>query len=272
MNRNQPPRQSRDSSTPRAVLFDFDGVVADTANLHVAAWGRTFSELGWLIKPNDLESSAWLDDVTWLNTVLRKAGCFTPHPTEADDDSARVHANSTLTVPSNSASLDSAVPLPPLDHWVARKRRIARRIVATSQPDRWLSAGVAALIQHLRGRDGLRLGLVTSALREDVELILAPAGLFGLFDQMVTRDDPTPTKPDPAPYLLALERLDVSADQAVALEDSPAGIASAHAAGLKVVAVGAAAFQGDGNQRVAPSCHLTDLRDLPSVLEALGLE
>ena len=32
---------------PRAVLFDFDGVLADTENIHVAAWQRTFADLGW---------------------------------------------------------------------------------------------------------------------------------------------------------------------------------------------------------------------------------
>ena len=34
---------------PRAVLFDFDGVLADTENIHVAAWQRTFADLGWVV-------------------------------------------------------------------------------------------------------------------------------------------------------------------------------------------------------------------------------
>lgn len=241
---------------PRAILFDFDGVVADTANLHVAAWGRTFGDLGWAIEPKRLESATWLDDLTWIQTVFQDLGLLRSSQTPMEAEPAMETTNA---------------PRIPFDQWVASKRRMTRRIVETSPPDRWLSAGVPALIHHLRGREGLRLGLVTSAMREDVEAILAPSGLLGAFAQVITRDDPTPTKPDPGPYLLALERLRVSADQAVALEDSPAGLVSAHAAGLKVVAVGSLIVKSERNGNVTPSHRLADLRDLPSVLSTLGL-
>jgi len=63
---------------------------------------------------------------------------------------------------------------------------------------------------------------------------------FGLrehFDVVCTRDDVSTVKPDPALYLLALEKLDVGAGEAIAFEDSPNGILAAKRAGIFCIAV-----------------------------------
>jgi putative hydrolase of the HAD superfamily len=62
-------------------------------------------------------------------------------------------------------------------------------------------------------------------------------GLLERFDAICTRDDVTAVKPDPELYLLALQRLGIGAEQAIAFEDSPNGILAAKRAGLYCIFV-----------------------------------
>ncbi len=80
-------------------------------------------------------------------------------------------------------------------------------------------------------------GVVTGSPREKVELMHHGSGLGGYFDVVVTHDDVTETKPHPEPYCIALERLGVKPENALAVEDSERGLASAHAAGICCVVV-----------------------------------
>jgi beta-phosphoglucomutase len=97
-----------------------------------------------------------------------------------------------------------------------------------------LYPGVKPMLRTLRRR-GLRLAMVTSNWRVNV------ANQFGrlerLFDVIVTAEDVTRTKPDPEPYLQALSKLGIAANQAVVVENAPLGIQAAKAAGLRVIAV-----------------------------------
>jgi len=82
---------------------------------------------------------------------------------------------------------------------------------------------------------GLPRGLVTSSERRFVDTVLARTGMR--FDVLVCAEDVSATKPDPEPYLLAAKLLDVKPARCFALEDSPNGVASARAAGCRVIAV-----------------------------------
>ncbi len=93
--------------------------------------------------------------------------------------------------------------------------------------------GAVELIQNLSGK--LPIAICSGALREDILPILGTLGIEDAFDSIVTADDTAISKPDPAPYRLAAERLGVT--DGLAIEDTPAGIASAKGAGLKVLAV-----------------------------------
>ncbi|MDP9250280.1 MAG: HAD family phosphatase [Chloroflexota bacterium] len=95
--------------------------------------------------------------------------------------------------------------------------------------------GAVKLVERLRGRT--RLGLASNSPRSLVDTALATAGLEGAFDAIVTSDDVEHAKPEPDLYLLACERLSVAPGEALALEDSPSGIAAAKAAGLTCIAV-----------------------------------
>jgi beta-phosphoglucomutase len=191
---------------PRALLFDFDGVLADTENVHIAAWERTFADLGWEVPDDVCARAAEEDDRAFL------AGVFAAKKVEHGDVSG----------------------------WTLRKQRLTITMLMDSPR---LYPGVAALVQALRGR--LRLAVVTGTWRANVQAVLRPSGLEEAFELIVAKDDIDETKPAPEGYLLALKRLKLKPASAVALEDSPVGLAAARAAGLRVVAVGHRRPTGD---------------------------
>ena len=84
---------------------------------------------------------------------------------------------------------------------------------------------------------GHRLGIVTAKRRVTVELAFAKLPLEHLFEVVVGGDETARHKPDPAPLLLALERLGASAEDAVYVGDSPFDMQAARAAGLYAIGV-----------------------------------
>jgi HAD superfamily hydrolase (TIGR01509 family) len=111
---------------------------------------------------------------------------------------------------------------------------------------------------------GVRTGLVTMAYRPVAEAIAAATGL-PVFDVIVAGDDVTNAKPHPEPYLSALRALGLSPVEAIAVEDTPTGTASALAAGLRVIAV-------PSDAPIDAVTHVTVLASLDDVqLETFGL-
>jgi HAD superfamily hydrolase (TIGR01509 family) len=94
-----------------------------------------------------------------------------------------------------------------------------------------LVPGSLALLERLRPR--YRMAVVTSSRRVHFDTIHARTGLRELVELVLTREDYDRCKPDPEPYLRAVERLAVPAAQCVAIEDSERGLRSARAAGLR---------------------------------------
>ena len=97
--------------------------------------------------------------------------------------------------------------------------------------------GALALIERVRALGTARIGLASNSSRDVVDAALRAAGLTDAFDTIVCSDDVEHAKPAPDLYLLACERLGVVPADALALEDTTSGIASAKAAGLTCIAV-----------------------------------
>ncbi len=125
----------------------------------------------------------------------------------------------------------------------------ATRPAPPGQVAEWLMSGVIARVRDhgvpLRpgarellaevAAAGLPRALVTGSERRFMDVVLARTGMR--FDALVCADDVSVTKPDPEPYLLAAKLLGADPARCVALEDSPNGVASAGAAGCRVIAV-----------------------------------
>jgi HAD superfamily hydrolase (TIGR01509 family) len=187
------------SSPPRAVLFDFDGVIADTENVHVVAWERAFARMGIEVAPEICARAAEQDDRLFLGEVLRTREI-------ADGD---------------------------IEGWVRVKQEITRGILEGSPR---LFPGVTRLVHALQPH--ARLAIVTTTWLENVALVLDAAGLTSAFERVVGKELLVRPKPDPQAYLLALTAMKLQASEVVALEDSPEGIQAAQGAGIRVVAVG----------------------------------
>ena len=182
----------------QALIFDFDGLILDTEWPDFRSWQETYQTYGCT-----LSRAEWS---RWIGTL----GLFDPY-----------------------AHLEKELGHP-LDRAEVRAKRRARfhELMAGQQ----ILPGVQAMIDAARGR-GLQLGIASSSPRSWVWGFMEPLGLAAAFDTVQCSDDVGATKPDPAAYLAALDALDVSARQAIALEDSPNGVRAAKRAGLYCLAV-----------------------------------
>jgi HAD superfamily hydrolase (TIGR01509 family) len=126
--------------------------------------------------------------------------------------------------------------------------------------------GAADLLGALRAA-GIPVALCSNSPRRIVEAALAGSGLAGAFDATVALEDSARPKPAPEPYLRAAERLGVPPGACVALEDSPVGVRSARAAGMRVL--GVPSVPGVSLDGLADAVHAS-LAD-PAVWAAVGL-
>ncbi len=108
------------------------------------------------------------------------------------------------------------------------------------------------------------VAVVSAALRDEIGPVLAASGLRELFSLVLSQDDVTRGKPDPQPYLLASERLGLPPHELLVFEDTDVGVASAKAAGARVVGL----TRTLGAERMAAADELVDRIDV-AVLERL---
>jgi HAD superfamily hydrolase (TIGR01509 family) len=189
---------ARPPDLPDAVLFDMDGLLVDTEPLWFRAETRVVHDLGGVWTKQNQEDLLGSNLEFAANYMLRLTGSGVP----AGEVAVRLKDAMTDLLRSGEFSF---------------------------------RPGALELLASVRAA-GLPTGLVTSSVREHLDLVL-PALPRGGFDAMVTGDDVTRRKPDPQPYQLALGRLGVAAHRTVVLEDSPAGVRSGESAGCTVIAV-----------------------------------
>jgi beta-phosphoglucomutase-like phosphatase (HAD superfamily) len=113
------------------------------------------------------------------------------------------------------------------------------------------------------------LGLASSSNRELIDRALEASGLEGYFRATVSSEEVERGKPAPDVYLEAARRLGVEPTRCGAVEDSANGIRSAHAAGMRVVAIPNRAFAPPADALALAAVALSSIRDLnPEVMEA----
>jgi mannitol-1-/sugar-/sorbitol-6-/2-deoxyglucose-6-phosphatase len=134
-----------------------------------------------------------------------------------------------------------------VDHWYqerpwngirphAVQREIVREMVEYVRNDGVPMPGALQAIDIARAA-GLRIAIASSSSRELIDAVIDRLGIVDLVDAVCTADDEVRGKPDPAVYLSAARALDVLPSCCVAIEDSPVGVTSAVAAGMRCIGV-----------------------------------
>ncbi|MDQ6887429.1 MAG: HAD-IA family hydrolase [Gemmatimonadota bacterium] len=131
--------------------------------------------------------------------------------------------------------------------------------------------GVRETLALFRAR-GHPTALVTSKASALALRALSFSGLEGTMDVVVGCDHCTRHKPDPEPVLLALRQLGRSAGEAVFVGDSPHDVASGKAAGVLTIGALWGPFLRSELERASPDWLLSDIRELPALLERLELD
>ncbi|MGV9211943.1 HAD family hydrolase [Micromonospora sp. RB23] len=182
----------------KALVLDFDGLLMDTESTLLESWR-------WEWRRHGLE--------------LDPTGFFADHGGDANE--ARYTA------------LEAAVGLA-YDRASSHALRMAYRAALNSALEP--APGIVGWLDRA-AELGLRLAVASSSPLTHVGALLDQAGLRARFEVLATGEEVPAHKPDPAVYLLALDRLGLPADEAVAFEDTAHGVAAAQAAGLRCVAV-----------------------------------
>jgi beta-phosphoglucomutase len=192
---------------PDAVVFDFDGVLANTEPLHLRVYQMLAAEHTFSFTTDEYYARyLGYDDVGVFEALSRDKGLRV----DGDRMAALIERKTALF---QSLVRDSAVLFP----------------------------GTAACLRAMRA--ACPIAIASGALSHEIALILASAGLDGLVPVIVAAGDTPRGKPAPDPYRLAMERLSAAFGRhlrpqaSVAIEDSRWGLESARAAGMRTIAV-----------------------------------
>jgi len=184
----------------RAVILDMDGVVIDGMPYHQRAWKEAFATAGIEVTDTDIYLKEGMDQMETVVQISREKGVSL-----SNQDMNKV---------------------------IALKNRILNSIFKIR-----LIPGSTKFVSRLK-RLGFRLALVTGTEKNVVERVLREeAALKGIFNVVVTAETVKRKKPDPEPYLKAVELLEIEKGHCLVIENSPAGIASAKRAGLTCLAL-----------------------------------
>ncbi len=123
----------------------------------------------------------------------------------------------------------------------------------------WAVDGAEEVLRSLHGR--VRMGVVTSARRVHFEAAHASTGLRKYLDFELTREDYKESKPNPEPYLTAIDRHNLRPEDCIVVEDSERGLAAATATGLRCLVV-LSHWTQDGDFGRADQV-LQSIRDVP---------
>ena len=193
----------------KAILFDFNGVIINDERLQMTAYQQVLRGHGIELTEAQYFAALGMDDRTFVRTALERAG--------------------KLTVETVAAVLQA-------------KSEVHRKMIEDELP---LFPGVVTFLKASARH--FSLGLVSMADKNEIGYVFDRAGLRKLFSVIVSADDVSVCKPDPACYQLGLEKLNeqrlearllpLLARECLVVEDSPPGIQSGKSAGMRTLAV-----------------------------------
>jgi beta-phosphoglucomutase len=182
-----------------AVLFDWDGTLADTRRVVVASFQKALRQIDCNISDEFIEQRIGIGSAETFREILRSSG----------------------------ASLDEA--------WVKRLVEMKIRNEIEMSREVRLFGSAVEFLRSLHGK--IKLGLASMSDRAVISHMLGTMGLEGFFAAVVTADDVVNPKPDPEVFLNCASKLGVSPEKCVVVEDSVFGVEAAEKAGMSCVAV-----------------------------------
>ena len=196
-----------------SAIWDMDGTLVDTAELHFAAWSAVAKELNLPFSRADFAATFGKRNPEILKQLYgdRFSEKEIAELGERKEEYYRA-----------AASRQGVVPLP----------------------------GVKALVEGLR-QAGFKQAIGSSAPRANLDLILKLTELASFFDVLVSMEDTQRGKPDPQVFLVAAQRLKISPSHCVVVEDAVAGVQAAKAGGMKCIAVDFVGHHGPAALRSA---------------------
>jgi beta-phosphoglucomutase len=202
----------------RAVLWDMDGVLVDSAEYHYEAWRLAMQREGRQLTRDDFKRTFGQRNDTVLRDML--------DPRISDAEIARIADFKEATYRS-----------------LVRERGIA----PLSGVLHWLGA--------LRDA-GWKQAVASAAPRANVDCIVEAMGIAHYFDALTSAEDVTRGKPDPQVYLVAAARVGATPARSIVIEDAPAGVEGAKRAGMKRIGVRSSHGELDANIVVDALDHL----------------
>jgi len=191
---------SGDNSAKRALIFDFDGLILDTESTEVEIWNDFYAKVGLTFTMD-----------AYINAIgSNSPEDFHPAILLADREGE--------------------------ERSFEQIRQDFRKIAYLRCEQLEAMDGVVDLIKNAKTK-GYFLAVGSSASYSWEQTHLNRLGLLDKFDVIVTFDDVENAKPAPDIYLKVLEKLDVSAENALVFEDSQNGVLAAHRAGIRAIAV-----------------------------------
>lgn len=214
----------------RAVIFDLDGVLVESEHVWDEVRERLARESGGRWHDGAQREMMGMSSVEWSRYMSEEIG-VPMQPSEISDE-------------------------------------VVRRIERIYREELPLLPGAADAVRRLADR--WPLGLASSSNRAIIDLVLEVGELAGCFPVTVSSEEVDAGKPEPDVYVEAAARLEVSPEDAVAIEDSSNGLRAARAAGLAVVAIPNPDFPPDEDAVAAADVVLTAVRELyPATIEAI---
>lgn len=181
----------------KAVIFDLDGVLADSEPLHVEAWRRLFARHGIAVSDEEYAHGIGMLDADWIRYLFGRRG----------------------------------QPVDPT-WWQNAKRGVFQEILSRSVRP---LPGAERLVRRLWPE--FRLGVASNSWRESIETVLRAMGIRSCFGALTGLEDVERHKPHPDAYLRTAASLGVPPPACTVIEDSALGIRAAKAAGMHCIGV-----------------------------------
>lgn len=207
----------------KAVLFDLDGILTDTANYHYLAWRAMAKKIGVNIDKEFNEQLKGISRKESLELILEK-GELQNKFSQVEKEELAANKNEEYLVMIEQMNSDDILP------------------------------GIELLLRELKN-ENILLGLASAS--QNGPFILKKLGLLDLFDTIVNPAELSAGKPDPEIFQKAAEQIGCSVNECVGIEDAAAGVDSINCANIVSIAVGDKQILGAADKVVETTNQLT---------------